>query len=268
MIRVILFLNIILTLYPLRLKDTDMIATPKTFIPLLLLSIAACSPVSYHRDGVTVRAEDGSKTSVNFASPSLVHVRAVPSGEKFSRRKSLSVLPQKPYTDWSRERQGDSLLILTTSALRLEIDLRDGRIVFRDAQGRLLNAENERSFTPYSAGGQQAYSVLQTFRPDPEESFYGLGQHQADEWDYCDRDEELYQYNTKISVPFVVSSKGYGLLWDSYSLCRWGDPREYAQLGEVFTLYDSEGVEGALSGRYESADGKVLERRETALDQE
>ena len=230
--------------------------------------IMGCSPVSYQKDGVLVRAADGTKTAVNFASPSLVHVRAVPAGENFSRRESLCVLPQEAYTDWDRETQGDTLLVLTTPALRLEIDLRDGHIVFRDAEGRLLNAEDERRFTPYSAGGEQAYSVLQTFRPDPEESFYGLGQHQADEWDYNGRDEELYQYNTKISVPFVVSSKGYGLLWDSYSLCRWGDPREYAQLGEVFTLYDSEGVEGALSGRYEAADGTVLERRETALDQE
>ena len=101
-------------------------------------------------------------------------VRAVPAGESFSRRESLCVLPQEAYTDWDREMQGDTLLVLTTPAMRLEIDLRDGHIVFRDAEGRLLNAEDERRFTPYSAGGEQAYSVLQTFRPDPEESFYGL----------------------------------------------------------------------------------------------
>lgn len=242
---------------------------PAVFLTMLLgLVSAACSPVSYRSDGVVVRAGDGSRTAVNFVSPSIVHIRAVPAGESFSRRKSLSVIPQEGFGDWSREMQGDSVLVLSTSCLRLEICLRDGLVTFRDADGRLLNAEESRSFTPFSAGGEDAYTVRQTFVPDAGESFYGLGQHQADEWDYNGRDEELYQYNTKISVPFVVSSKGYGILWDSYSFCRWGDPRDYADIGDVFTLYDAEGVEGALTGHYEAADGSVLERREPSLCQE
>ena len=68
--------------------------------------------------------------------------------------------------------------------------------------------------------------------PD-DEAFYGLGQHQADEFNYKGKNEELFQYNTKVSVPFIVSNKNYGILWDSYSLCRFGDPRDYAQLSAV-----------------------------------
>lgn len=47
-----------------------------------------------------------------------------------------------------------------------------------------------------------------------------------------------------------MSNKNYGVLWDSYSLCRFGDPRDYSQLGDVFKLYDKEGKEGALTGTY------------------
>nr|MCQ2137059.1 alpha-xylosidase [Bacteroidales bacterium] len=92
--------------------------------------------------------------------------------------------------------------------------------------------------------------------------------HQADEWDYKGRNEELYQYNTKISVPFVVSSRRYGILWDSYSFCRWGDPRDYAQLDEVFTLYDKNGEKGYLTGTYTDAKGVQIIRNETSLAQE
>ena len=79
--------------------------------------------------------------------------------------------------------------------------------------------------------------------------------------------EELFQYNTKVSVPFIVSNKNYGVLWDSYSLCRFGDPRDYSQLGGVFKLYDKDGKEGALTGTYVPADKRVetIVRREDSL---
>ena len=75
---------------------------------IILPAVAAillmgCSPVSYQKDGVLVRAAGGTKTAVNFASSTLVHVRAVPAGDSFSRRESLCVLPQEAYTDWDRE---------------------------------------------------------------------------------------------------------------------------------------------------------------------
>ena len=53
---------------------------------------------------------------------------------------------------------------------------------------------------------------------------------------------------------------------DSYSLCRWGCPEDYAQLNRLFTLYDIEGKEGALTGTYVSANGKQrIVRREDSL---
>ena len=145
---------------------------PAVFLTIVFaLASAACGPVSYQSDGVVVRAVDGSRTAVNFASPSIVHIRAVPAGESFSRRKSLSVIPQEGFGDWSREMQGDSVLVLSTSCLRLEICLRDGLVTFRDPDGRLLNAEKSRSFTPFSTGGEDAYTVRQTFVPSVPRNF-------------------------------------------------------------------------------------------------
>lgn len=66
-------------------------------------------------------------------------------------------------------------------------------------------------------------------------------------------------------MPFVVSSDNYGILWDSYSLCRWGNPDDYSQLGDIFTLYDKNGKEGNLTGTYISADGIRLEREEPTI---
>jgi alpha-D-xyloside xylohydrolase len=97
-----------------------------------------------------------------------------------------------------------------------------------------------------------------------------LGQHQSDEFNYKGRNEELYQYNTKVSIPFVISNKNYGILWDNYSLTKFGDTREYSEM-DLFRLFDSEGQEGGLSALYDgnSAAGKVsVKRKETAIDYE
>ena len=66
-------------------------------------------------------------------------------------------------------------------------------------------------------------------------------------------------------MPFVVSSRGYGLLWDAYSYCRFGNPDDYRQLGDVFRLYDKQGREGHLTGTYTDKNGHRLERQEDSI---
>ena len=116
--------------------------------------------------------------------------------------------------------------------------------------------------------GKKAFSTRVVFDSPADEAFYGLGQQQTGEFDHKGLNEELYQYNTKISIPFIVSSKGYGLLFDAYSLSRWGNPNPYQHLGDVFKLYDKDGKEGALTGTYQTRDGQTLVQREETLDYE
>ena len=79
----------------------------------------------------------------------------------------------------------------------------------------------------------------------------------------------MYQYNTKISVPFVVSSKNYGVLFDNYSYSRYGDPRPYSNL-DIFKLYDKNGKEGGLTATYYKNNGLEVfaERQESRIDYE
>ena len=215
----------------------------------------------------TYRCDDGTSVRLSAAGADMIHVEAIPEGASFDTgRHSLAVLPQR-LTRMKEKRDGGTVT-LSTDSLTLTLSLADGRIEFRRRDGTLLTAENRREFSPIEVEGDRGWSARQVFDSPDDEGFYGLGQHQADEWDYKGRNEELYQYNTKISVPFIVSSRSYGILWDSYSLVRWGDPRPYAQLSEVFRLYDADGAEGALTGTYTAADGSVLVRREQGISQE
>ena len=156
-----------------------------------------------------------------------------------------------------------------------------GRITFLDANGiqLLKEAEQGKTFKPFRVPDREigvdvakvpeeqrnglTWRLL--FDSPQTEAFYGLGQHQSEELNMKGLNEDLFQYNTKVSVPFVLSDKNYGLLWDSYSYCRWGNPEDYLQLGRLFKLYDKYGKEGHLTGTYTGRDGRQLVRDEDSI---
>ena len=233
----------------------------KLLAAILPLVLAGCSDNS-----VTV-SYPGGKTKVEAYGDNIMRVRSVPEGVDFKDDISLMVVKGLKANSLKTE-ENDSTVTAISGGMKAIIRKSDGKVAFYDKAGNLITSEHERSFKPIEVDGHKGWTVSQTFDSPEDEAFFGLGQHQADEWNYKGKNEELYQYNTKISIPFAVSSKRYGLLWDSNSFCRWGDPREYSQLGDVFTLIDKDGQEGGLTGTYTSAKGEKMTRRETALAQE
>lgn len=183
----------------------------------------------------------------------IIRVSITPDKE-FGKDTSLVVLPHR-FSDYKTSREGDELTV-TTARLSATVNLRDGALSFYRAadlfHSQPLLAEHlpDRQFAPIVADDTRAYTTCYSFTGQPGEALYGLGQHQADEFNYKGKSEELFQYNTKVSVPFIVSTHGYGILWDSYSMGRVGDPRDYAQLHRAFTLYNKEGRAGHLTGTY------------------
>ncbi|MDE6391090.1 MAG: DUF4968 domain-containing protein, partial [Duncaniella sp.] len=196
----------------------------------------------------------------------IIRVSAIPD-KVFPEDASLVVIPavERPrYTVTST----DGSVVLTTSEVKAVVARKTGAVSFYANEGKpvLRETPGGRSFKPITVEGTRGYTVRQTFRsPHADEGIYGLGQHQSNEFNYRDKNEELFQYNTKVSVPFVVSTDNYGILWDSYSLCRWGRPDGYGQLGEVFRLYDKDGRKGALTGTYKAQDGTEIVRREPRI---
>ena len=199
----------------------------------------------------------------------LIHVSATPENE-FADSPSLVVVPQEEQTPFTVSQAGDTLSV-STSEIRAHVLRSTGEVWFTDKNGRLILRENRgggKTFAPIEVEGSKGYTIRQVFESPADEAFYGLGQHQSEEFNYKGKNEELFQYNTKVSVPFIVSNKNYGILLDSYSLCRFGNPNDYSQLGEVFKLYDKDGREGALTGTYtpDAQTGKeTLVRREPSL---
>ena len=244
----------------------------KLFLLSALLVLGACADVyKVTENGVSVKvqqpSEDGpTLVRLEVLGEKIIHVSATPE-RKFADPESLVIIPAKEKTGFAVEQNEDTITV-STSEIKANVLASTGEVWFTDMDGKVLLREDEgggKSFSPIEVEGTRGYSFRQVFESPEDEAFYGLGQHQADEFNYKGKNEELFQYNTKVSVPFIVSNKGYGVLMDSYSMMRFGNPSDYKQLSEVFNLYDQTGKEGCLTGTYVPAEGETIVREEPKL---
>ena len=250
---------------------------------ILLLSVVAlfvsCNAVAFQKkaDGVVVSLKKTSPENVRsirlqVITDDIVRVTATPEDKITDQKSLITSYTQTQTKGWDVQQSGNTV-ILKTSRLRAIVSLVTGEVSFTDINGNIILQEQRgggKTFAPIEVEGSKGYSFRQVFESPADEAFYGLGQHQSDEFNWKGRNEELFQYNTKVSVPFVVSNKNYGILWDNYSITRFGDPRPYANLDQ-FKLFDKNGKEGGLTAIYMlNKDPKniFVERQEANVDYE
>lgn len=74
-----------------------------------------------------------------------------------------------------------------------------------------------REYRPSYSG---EFEVTTRFESEPSEKIFGMGQYQHKFLDLKNTVLELAQRNSQISVPFYISSLGYGLLWNNPGIGR------------------------------------------------
>ncbi len=213
-------------------------------------------------DGVIVTPASGpaKRVRLQVMSDRVVRVTAVPA-ESLELPESLAVIAKAAGDVKFDVATTDSAVSVRTSQLTAEVNASTGAVRFLDANGKEVLAERDRgTFEPVKADDKSLYRVHQVFNPGTDEAFYGLGQHQNAQVNYNGEDVELAQHNMDIAVPFVMSSRNYGVLWDSNSITRFGNPRAYGLVSRDLTLYDADGKKGGLTASY-FIDGKLKVKR-------
>ncbi len=84
-------------------------------------------------------------------------------------------------------------------------------------RGRLAQAQGPRLHRRSSAATTRS---RRRSRPNPGEKLYGMGQYQQDILDLKGSTFELAHRNSQASVPFVLSSAGYGFFWHNPAIGR------------------------------------------------
>lgn len=245
----------------------------------------AAAEVQQNGNKVTVKPDGGQAKVIclEVMNDNIIRVRATSESALPVKKPSLMIVPQtapakKNYTV-SEDEQSVKVKAKNVTAV---VNKATGAIVFFDATGKQLLKEAkdgkkfqnftvpEREYGVRNIGGvteemKHGLTWQMLFDSPSDEAFYGLGQHQSEEFNMKGKNEDLFQYNTKVSIPFVLSNKNYGILWDSYSYCRFGNPSDYLQLNRAFKLYDRRGKEGHLTGTYVDKNGKKLVRDEDSI---
>ena len=254
---------------------------------VLSLMVAALMAADYTVKGnfVTIPVKEvkagGAKVvRLQVINDNIIRVQAT-SEASLPQKQSLMIVEQKANPKFD-VRQDDDKVCVKASRVEARVDVESGEIAFYDASGKRLLKESDhgkqfRNFTvpereyglkggaPLTEAMKHGIQWQMKFDSPDDEAFYGLGQHQSEEFNMKGKNEDLFQYNTKVSIPFVLSNKNYGILWDSYSYCRFGNPNDYLQLNRAFKLYDRKGKAGHLTGTYVDAQGKRLVRDEDSI---
>lgn len=165
-----------------------------------------------------------------------------PWGEN-SLRIRATKMPEMPEEDWALEQPdvANSTIIIqpyqaeiTNGKIKAVIS-QIGKISFYNQKGDLLLEEyvrnrkdmygdtcsslevEAREFKPIIGGD---YQLTMRFVSNPEEKIYGMGQYQQEFLNVKGADLELAHRNSQASVPFMISSVGYGLLWNNPAVGR------------------------------------------------
>ena len=200
---------------------------------ILFLSILqACTPTSYtkkeHR--VILHRDDGT-LSLQVISENIMHVMYAP-GDSLPDKKELAVVVRPQSIPW-KVIEENGILKVQTDSMAAQIDT-SGRVTFLDSRGRLLVAEKPhgRQMREVVSQGTSTYAPVQSFEVG-NEALYGLGQYQNGLMNWKNVPLRFQQFNQHDAVPFLVSTKGYGLLWDNYSVTDFNPPEQMLHFQEV-----------------------------------
>lgn len=109
------------------------------------------------------------------------------------------------------------IIITNAKGERLLEEYQRNRLDVEDPKCSALEVE-AREFKPLLGGDYHLTYRLESV--DKKEKIYGMGQYQQPFLDLKGLDLEMAQRNSQASVPFMLSSLGYGLLWNNPAVGR------------------------------------------------
>jgi len=151
-------------------------------------------------------------------------VRAAPVGALPAAPSEMLAPIAKPPIP-TRSREGGQTR-LTLPHAQCVWDDATGCLSFHDGAGKLLLSEapGSRHVASSTIGAEPTLAVTQGFTSPTDERLYGTGCFQDGHLDIRGLPRRLTQVNTQISQPFVLSSKGYGLLWHNPGMAELNRP--------------------------------------------
>ena len=220
----------------------------KSIITLFVLSLVSCASdknVKIENNSV-IYSMPQEKLKISAIAPNIFRIQSTKE-EFFAETKSDIVILAEDKDLDIKVLNKSNILSIYNSDMKLEMDKITGSLTFKNINDTVLFAEpsssprifnsieiKQLSFDRESTkkvetvdGGRvnieatesgvskQAWTIQQNFLWSEGEALYGLGSHEEDVLNLRGSMQYLYQQNMKAVVPVLVSSKGYGILFDA-----------------------------------------------------
>lgn len=129
-------------------------------------------------------------------------------------------------------------LILRTKKVTAIFDKATGGLIYQDKTGTpfLSEIKGSRKLAPATIQGEPCFLAELAFDSPSQEYLFGLGQFQDGHFNLRNIPRRLIQVNTQIAMPFLYSSRGFGLLWNQYGLTDFNPADSFVVLKKLDSL--------------------------------
>jgi alpha-D-xyloside xylohydrolase len=167
-----------------------------SFLLLICFSFTAQSQVPFGKGVLTVKKVARNAVRIQYA-----------------EREVKDTLP-----DWLYVKHGE----VAEQDISVNVDARHQTVTVKDSQGKVV-------FTAHRHGMEGSEATL-AFQSPQGEYLFGLGQFQDGYVNVRGLSRRLTQVNTQISLPMLLSSNGYGVLWNNYGLVDFNPANQSVRL--------------------------------------
>jgi alpha-D-xyloside xylohydrolase len=208
-------------------KSSKMIVQSTWSLLTVLITVAAINSTqaaikTYKKDaeGITFNLDRG-LMRIKICTGNIIEVKYT-LFDAFEQKESLVVNNKWVNKTIFQVTENKEDVIVTTSKLKLLVNKATNAITYLDKSGNVITAEDKtenKTMQAATIAGISTYNCSTQFKSPANEALYGLGCHPEDTLsiNYKGRNQDmLIKYMTG-AIPVLLSTKGYGLLWDNYS---------------------------------------------------
>lgn len=197
---------------------------------LVPLALASCSQTNVRMDKNSVMMEinEGGTLTVSALAPNALRVQYIPNDVVLPELENLiytQTYHNVPTVSYSKK---GKYVTVSSGKMNARIDTRSGKIRYSDSQDKTILSEAT-GINPVivgKTGELNSLSVSKSFITKSDEFLIGTGQFQDGYLNIRGLTRRLTQVNTQISIPMILSNKGYGILWNNYGLTEY-NPSDY-----------------------------------------
>jgi len=175
-------------------------------------------------DSFIARVND-TNIKLEWFGPRVLRVKAWQSDEEPADNSFARIAEPDGGHAWETEER-DDCWVVSSQALKVRVSRDDGHILFSDGAGRELLREQpgERSFIANDLPNpRDRLTIQQKWSIADDVALYGLGQFPNGVINWRGHDARLIQGNVIVVNPFLLSNRGWGILWDNPSHTEFHD---------------------------------------------